>query len=219
MQGLQHTQASLSFTVSQSLFKFMSTESVTLSKHLILCHHLLVFCLQSFPASGSCPMSQLFISHGQSIGASASVLPMSIQGWFPLGLTSLISLHFKRFSRVFSGTFPKASILRHAIFFQSNTHPYITTGKTKALTLWTFIGKVMSLLLNMLNRFIAAFLPRSKHLLVLWLQSLSAVILEPKKIKSVTASSFSPSSCHEVMAQDAKTLVFFNAVLKASFLF
>ena len=114
----------LSFTISQSLLKFMSFESVTLSKHLILCHSLLLFCLQSFPASGSCPVSQLFISRGQSIGAlaSASLLPMSIQGWFPLGLTGLISLHFNRFSTVFFSTFPKTSILRHSVFFQPNTH-------------------------------------------------------------------------------------------------
>ena len=113
-------QASLSFTVTQ--LKFTSIESVMLSKHLILGHPLL-FCLPSFPASGSCPMSQLFISRGQSIGASASasVLPMSIQGWFPLGLTGWISLHFNR-SRVFSSTFPKTPILRHSVFFQSNAH-------------------------------------------------------------------------------------------------
>ena len=75
----------------------------------------------------------------------------------------------------------------------------MTTGKTIALTIWTFVSKVMSLLFNMLSRFVIAFLPRSKHLLISWLQSLSAVILEPKKIKVVTASTFSPSVCYEVM--------------------
>ena len=80
------------------------------------------------------------------------------------------------------------------------SHPYMTTGKTIALTIWTFVGKVMSLLFNMLSRLVIAFLPRSKHLLISWLQSLSAVILEPKKIKSVTDSIVSPSICHEVMA-------------------
>ena len=97
-------QTHLSFTLSQSLFKFMSIESVILANHLILCHSLL-FDLQSFPASGSFPMSWLFASGGQSIGASASasVLPMNIQGWFPLGLTSLIILS-KGLSRVFSST-------------------------------------------------------------------------------------------------------------------
>ena len=78
-------------------------------------------------------------------------------------------------------------------------HPYMTTGKTIALTTQTFVGKVMSLLFNMLFRFVIAFLPRSKCLLISWLQSTSAVILEPKKIKSVTVSIFSPSICHEVM--------------------
>ena len=79
------------------------------------------------------------------------------------------------------------------------SHPYMTTGKTIALTGWTFVGKIMSLLLNMLSRFVTAFLPRSKHLLISWLQSSSAVILEPKKIKFVTVSIISPSICHEVM--------------------
>ena len=79
------------------------------------------------------------------------------------------------------------------------SHPYMTTGKTIALTRWTFVGKVMSLLFNMLSRFVIAFLPRSKHPLISWLQSPSAVILEPKKIKSVTVSIVSPSICHEVM--------------------
>ena len=83
----------------------------------------------------------------------------------------------------------------------------MTTGKTIALTRWTFVGKVMSLLFNMLSRLVIAFLPRSKHLLNSWLQSLSTVILEAKKIKSVTASIVSPSICHEVMGPDAMILV------------
>ena len=81
------------------------------------------------------------------------------------------------------------------------SHPYMTTGKTIALTRWTFVGKVMSLLFNVLSRFVMAFLSRSKHLLILWLLSPSAVILEPKKIKSLTVSIVSPSICHEVMYQ------------------
>ena len=84
----------------------------------------------------------------------------------------------------------------------------MTTGKTKALTRWIFVGKVMSLLFNMLSRLVMAFLPRSKHLLISWLQSPSAVILEPKKIKSVTVFTVSPSICHEVMGRDAMILVF-----------
>ena len=87
----------------------------------------------------------------------------------------------------------------------------MTTGKTIVLTSWTFVGKVMSLLFNMLSRFVIAFLPRSKHLLISCLQSLSAVILEPKKVKSVTVSTVSPSNCHEVMGQDAIIFVFLNA--------
>ena len=88
------------------------------------------------------------------------------------------------------------------------SHLYMTTGKTIALTRWTFVGKVISLLFNMLSRFVMAFLPRSKHLLILWLQSPSAVILEPKQIKSVTVSIVSPSICHEVMGPDAMIFVF-----------
>ena len=100
----------------------------------------------------------------------------------------------------------KASILwRSAFFTVQLSHPYMTTGKTIALTRWTFVGKVMSLLLNMLSRLVITFLPRSKCLLNSWLQSPSAVILEPPKIKSDTVS---PSICHEVMGPDAMILVF-----------
>ena len=88
------------------------------------------------------------------------------------------------------------------------SHPYMTTGKTIALTLWTFVRKLMFLLLNMLSRLVIAFLPRRRHLLISWLQSPSAVILEPKKVKSVTVSIVSPSICHEVMGPDAIILVF-----------
>ena len=103
----------------------------------------------------------------------------------------------------------KASILRHSAFFMVQlSHLYMTTGKTIALTRRIFVSKVMSLLFNMLSRFIIAFLPRSKCLSILWLQSPSAVILEPKKIKSVTVSIVSLSICHEMMGPDAKILVF-----------
>ena len=95
----------------------------------------------------------------------------------------------------------KAPVLWCSTFFMVQlSHPYTATGKTIALTKWTFIGKVISLLFNMLSRLVTAFLPRTKHLLISWLQSPSAVILEPKKIKSVTVSIVSPSICHEVMA-------------------
>ena len=103
----------------------------------------------------------------------------------------------------------KASILwRLAFFMVQLSHSYMTIGKTIALTKWTFVGKVMSLLFNTLSRFDIGFLPRSKHLLISWLQSLSTVILEPKKIESVTVSVISPSICHEVMESDAMILVF-----------
>ena len=103
----------------------------------------------------------------------------------------------------------KASILLCSAFFTVQlSHPYMTTGKTTALTRWTFVGKVMSLLFNMLSRLVITFLPRSKRLLISWLQSPSAVILEPKKIKFDTASTVSPSISHEVMGPDAKILVF-----------
>ena len=103
----------------------------------------------------------------------------------------------------------KASVLQHSNFFMVQLlHPYMTPGKTTALTRWNFVGKVMSLLLNMLSRLLIAFLLRSKHLLISWLQSPSAVILEPKKIKSVRVSIVSPSICHEVMVPDAMILAF-----------
>ena len=89
------------------------------------------------------------------------------------------------------------------------SHSYMTTRKTIALTIWTFVDKIMSLLFNMLSRFVIVFLPRSKHFLILWLKSPSAVILEPKKIKSVTVSIVSSSICHELMGPDAMILVEF----------
>ena len=103
----------------------------------------------------------------------------------------------------------EASILQHSAFFIVQlSHPDMTTGKTIPLSRWTFVGKVMSLLFNMLSRLLITFLPRSKHLLISWLQSSSAVILEPPKINSVTVSTVSPSICHEVMGPDAMTFVF-----------
>ena len=103
----------------------------------------------------------------------------------------------------------KASILQCSAFFIVQlSHPYMTTGKPIASTRWTFVSKVMSLLLNMLSRLVITFLPRTKHLLISWLQSPSAVILEHKKIKSLTVSTVSPSIYCEVMGPDAMTLVF-----------
>ena len=130
-------------------------------------------CLQSFPASGSFPTSQFFTSRGQSIGvsASASVLPMNIQDWFPLGWTGWISLQSKGLSWVFCNTThsSKASILWHSAFLLVQlSSSYMTTGKTIALTICTFVGKVVSLLFKILSSFVIAFLPRSRHLLISW---------------------------------------------------
>ena len=151
-------------------------------------------------------MSQFFASGGQNIGVSGStsVLPMNIQDLFPLRLTGLISLQSKGPSRVFSNT----TIRKHQFFGPQDSllvqlsHPYMTTRKGIALTRQTFISKMMSLLFNMLFRCVIIFLPRSKCLLISWLQSPSTVILEPKKIKSATVSTFSPSICHEKMGPD-----------------
>ena len=142
-------------------------------------------------------MSQFFTPGGQSIGVSAStlVLPMTIQNQFPLGWTDWISLQYKGLSRVFSNTtvqkhfcFSKVSIFWCSAFFRVQLlYLYMTTGKTIALTRQTFVSKVMSLLYNMLSSLVTVFLPRRKDLLISWLQSPSAVILEPPKIKSLTA--------------------------------
>ena len=156
----------------------MSIELVMPSSHLILCRPLLL------PGSGPFPMSQLFTWDGQSIGVSASksVLPKNTQDWSPLGWTGWISLQSKRLSRVFSNT----TVQKHQFFGTQHSsvklsHPYTNTGKTIALTRRTLVGKVMSLLLNMLSRLVITFLPMSKRLLISWLQSPSAVILEPPK--------------------------------------
>ena len=142
----------------------MSTESVMLSDYLIISSSAIPFsfCLQSFPPSGSFPMSWLFTVGGQSIGASASasVLPVNIQGWFPLGLIGLI-LWSKGLKSLLQHHSSKASILQHSAFFMAQiSHPYMTTGKTIALTIQTFVSKVISLLFNMFSSFVIAFLPR-----------------------------------------------------------
>ena len=134
----------------------MSTELPIPSNHLILCCPLLL------PASGSFQMSQFFASGGQSIGVSASVLPMNIQDWFPLGLTSWISLQSKGLKSLLQHHSSKASfLLCSAFFIVQLSHPYMTTGKTIALTRQTFVDKVRSLLFNMLSRLVIIFLPRS----------------------------------------------------------
>ena len=178
--GLQHTRlpcpspsprvCSNSWPLNQWCHPTISSSVIPFSSHL-----------QSFPASGSFPMSQFFTSGGQSIvaSASASVLPVNIQDWFPLGWTGWISLLSKSPLQHHSW---KASILWCSAFFMVKlSHPYVTTGKAIASTRWTFVDTVMSLLFNTLARFVITFLPRSKCLLISWLQSPSAVILEPRR--------------------------------------
>ena len=170
-------QASLSITNSQSPPKPMSIESVMPSNHLILCCPLLLL-PSIFPSIRSFQMSQLFVLAGLNISPSNEYpgLFSFRMDWLDLlvvqgTLKSLLQHHSS-----------KASILRHSAFFIVQlSHPYMTTGKTIALTRRTFVGKVMSLLFNMLSRLVISFLPRSKCLLISWLQSPSAVILEPQK--------------------------------------
>ena len=157
-------------------------------------------------------MSQLFAWGGQSIGvsASASVLPMNTQDWSPLEWTGWISLQSKELSRVFSNTTVQASILWCSAFFIVQlSHPYMTIEKTIALSRRTVVGKVMSLVFNMLSRLVTTFLPSSKCLIISWLQLPSAVILEPLKIKSDTISTVSPSISHEVIRGLSKKVNFY----------
>ena len=156
-------------------------------------------------------MSQLFTSGGQAIGASASAcLSNAYSGRISFWMDWLDILAVQgTLKNILQHHSSKTSILQGSAFvIVQLSHPYMTTGKTIALTVWTFVGKVMSLLFNMLSRLVIAFLPRSKCLLILWLQSPSAVILEPPKIKSDTVSTVSPPISHEVMGPDAMIFVF-----------
>ena len=195
--GLPTRQPSLSFTISWSLLKLRSIKSMMPSYHLILCHPLLL--LPSVFPSRSFPVSCLFASGGQSIGASASssVLPMNIQGFisFKIDRFDLLAVQGTLKSLSPAPQLESTSSSCSAFFMVQLLHPNMTTGKTIALTRQTCVSKVMSLLFNTLSRFDIAFLPRSKYFLISWLQSLSAVILEPKKRKSVTVSIVSPSIC------------------------
>ena len=210
-------QAYLYFTISRNLLRLMSIALVRPSSHLVFCYPLL-FLPSIFPSIRVFSNESALCITWPSIEASASVLPMNLQDWFSLVLAGLTSLLSKRLSRIFSNT----TVWKHQFFSLSLLYdPTLTsvhtTGKTIALTICTFVGKVMSLLFNMLSRFVTAFLPRSEHLLILWQQSPSTVILEPKKIKSVTVSIVSPSICHEVMGPDAMILVFECWVLSQLF--
>ena len=197
-------QASLSITNSWSLLKLTSIESMMPSNHLILCHPLLL--LPSIFASIRVFSNESILrirwpkywSFSFNISLSNEYSGLIS---FRVDLLHLLPVQgtLKNFLQHYSS---KASILWHSAFFIVQlSHLYMTSGKTIALTRWTFVDKVVSLLFNMLSRLVITFLPRSKHLLISWLQSLSAVILEPKKIKSATVSTVSPSICHEVMDQ------------------
>ena len=181
-------------------------------------------CLQSFPASGSFPMSWLFISSGQIIEASASatVLPMNIQDWLPLKLMVLISFLSRALWRVFSSpTITKCQFFDIQTSLLSNSHicTWLLGKKNITLIIQTFVSKMISLLFfNILSRFAIAFLPKSKCLLISWLQSSSTVILKPKKAKFVTVANFLPSICHEVMGLDAMIFIFLLVSFKLTFL-
>ena len=175
-------QASLSITNSWSLLKLMSAESVMPSNHLILYRPLLLL-PSIFPKfrifSNESVLCIRWPKH-RSFSFSI-ILPMNIQDWFPLGWTGVGSPCSPRDSQESSPTsqFKSINSWCSAFFIVQLSHPYMTTGKTIALTRWTFVGKVMSLLFNMLSRSVTAFLPSNKRLLISWLQSPSAVILEP----------------------------------------
>ena len=200
-------QASLSITNSQSLPKLMPIELMMPSNHLILYRPLLL--LPSIFASIRVLSTESVLRirwpkyWSFSPFNEYSGLISFRMDWLDIlavqeALKSLLQHHSSKASILLCSTFCIVQLSR----------PYMTTGKTIALTRWTFAGKVMSLLFNMLSRLVITFLPRSKRLLISWLQSLSAVILEPRKIKSVTVSIVSPSICHEVMGPDAMILVF-----------
>ena len=178
-------------------------------------------CLQSFPASGSFQMSQLFTLGDQSIGVSASAIRPSNEYSglisFRMDWMDLLAVQETPKSP-FQHHSSKASILQGSAFFIVQlSHPYTTIGKIIALTRLTFVGKVMSLLFNMLSTLVITFLPRSKRLLVSRLQAPSAMILDPPKIKSLIVSIVSPSICHEVMGPDATNSVFWMLNFKPAF--
>ena len=177
----------------------MSTELVIPSNHLILCHPLLLL-PSIFPSIRVFSNeSVLHIRWPKYWSCSFSISPSNAYSGlisFRMNWLDLLAVQ-GTLKSLLQHPSSKASILWcPAFFIVQLSYPYITTGKTIALTRWTFVGKVMSLLLNMLSRLLIPFLPRSKCLLISWMQSQSAVILEPWKIKSVTVSTASPSICH-----------------------
>ena len=170
-------------------------------------------CLQSFLASESFPMSQFLTSGGQSIRVSASIRPSNEYSGlisFRMGCLDLLAVQ-GNLKSLLQHHSSKASILWHSAFFTAQiSHPYMTTGKTIALPRWTFVGKIMSLLFNMLSSLVIVSLPRSKSLLISWLQSPSAGILEPPKLKSLTVSIVSKFICQELIGPRCHDLSFLN---------
>ena len=213
-------QASLSITNSWSSPKLMSIESVMPSNHLSLCRPLLL--LPPIPPSIRVfsNESALRIRWPKYWSFSFSISPSNEHpGWLSFRMDWLYILAVQgTLKSLLQHHSSKASILqRSAFFIVQLSHPNMTTGKTIALTRWTFVGKAMSLLFNVLSKMVITFLPRSKSLLISWLQSPSAVILEPRKIKSATVSTVSPSICHEVIGPDAMILVFWMLSFKPTF--
>ena len=203
-------QASLSITNYHSLLKLMSIELVMPSNHLILCHPLL--CLLSiFPSIRVFSNeSALPIRWPQHWSFSFNISPSNEYSGlvFRMDWLDLLAVQGTLKSPLQHHS-SKASVLQCSAFFIVQlSHPYTTTGKTIALSRWTFVGKIMCLLFNILSRLVITFLPRSKHLLISWLQSPSAMLLEPPKMKSATVSTVSPSIGHEEMGPDAMILVF-----------
>ena len=199
----------------------MSIESIMPSNHLILCCPLLllssifpsirVFSNESVLSTSTDPKYWSFSSSISPSNKYLGLIAFRMYWWDLLAVQGTLKSFLKHHSS-------KASILQCSAFLIVQlSHPYMTTGKTIALTRWTFIGKVMPLLFNMLSRLVTAFFPRSKYLLISWLQSPSAVILEPPKIKPLTVSTVAPSICHEVMGPDAMILVFWMLSFKSTF--
>ena len=212
------------FPVLHHLLEFAQTHSCPLSQwcHPTISSSVYPFSsyLQSFPASGSFQMTQLFTSGGQSIGvsASASFLPMNTQDWFPLGWTGWISLMSKGLSRVFSNiTVQKHQFFGAQLFLKSNSHIHTWLLEKPSFDYMYLCQQSNVSAFYTLSRFVITFLLRSKCLLISWPQSPSAMILEPKKIKSFTVSIVSPSVCHEVMGLDAMILVFWMLSFKPIF--
>ena len=204
-------QASLSTTNSWSLLKLMSIELVMPYNHPILWQPLLLL-PSIFPSIRVFSSeSVLHIRWPKYWSFSFSISPSNEYSGlisFRMGWLELLAVQ-GTLKSLFQNYSSKTSVLQSSAFFIFQlSQPYMTTGKTTALTRQTFVDKVMTLLFNMLPRLVITFLPRSKHLLIPWLQSPSTVILVPKKIKSVTVSIASPSICHEVMGPDAMILVF-----------